>query len=498
VWRNRDSNCASTGARPESGRGLVVYMAWYMFRLSQVHIRHRRSPFHDTDDVTFAVRVGDQTFPPVTHYLGDVSTGDHGMNLEVGPVEVNDADNVAVSFLVVNSGYDRSDEGYALTFMNTLSNLAAAVLTDLYKAGAVWQELNTGTKDLNALFTANCDGMVAADKYVMTGAELAEQVRNNQPQARDYGGTNSPAGCGGNSDYTVVWDARAVAADYAQGVLANVPNTAGLAGYYSPIDKYQHVIALSSDGWLHETYFKGGGQPIGNDRIKQYPGATAVAGYYSSGDRYQHVIVATSDGQIHEEFFAGGGGASGSDVIANIAGVTALAGYYSPIDQHQHVIAASSDGAIHEILFGGDAPAPEQNVRGHFNGIVGIGAYYAPKDRFEHIIVAQADGTITEIWFGGVAGGGTGAIYNRPGIDGLCAYFSPGDNHQRVIAVDQGSVIHEVWFTGGGAGVGHDVRARLNRVAAVTGYYAASPGDGFEHVVAASGDGTLREMFWTP
>ena len=43
-----------------------------------------------------------------------------------------------------------------------------------------------------------------------------------------------------------------------------------------------------------------------------------------------------------------------------------------------------------------------------------------------------------------------------------------------------------------------DVRARMNPVTAVTGYFAAPPGDSFEHVVTASGDGTLREIFWTP
>jgi hypothetical protein len=476
---------------------MVFLMTWYMFRLSQVHIRHRRSPFHDTDDVTFAVKVGDQAFPPVTRHLGDVSTGDHAMSLEVGPVEVNDADEVNVSFLVVNSGYDRSDEAYALTFMNTLSNLAAAVLTDLYKAGAVWQELNTGTKDLNALFTAKCDGVVAADKYTMTGTELARE--DGHPQARDYTQVvDSPVGCGGNSDYTVVWDARPVAPTYAQGVLANVPNTIGLAGYYSPIDKYQHVISLTAEGLLQEVYFQGGGRVIRTDMIKRYPGAVAIAGYYASSDKYQHVIVSTPDGAIHEEFFAGGGGASGSDVIGNIAGVTALAGYYSPLDQHQHVIAASNDGAIHEIFFGGDAFAPERNVRGHLADVVGLGAYFSPKDKYEHIIAAQADGTITEIWFGTAAGGGSDELYKLPGVTALGAYFSPGDNHQRALVVDRAGEVHEVWFTGGGAPVGHDIRARLNPVTAVTGYFAAPPGDGFEHVVAASGDGTLQELFWTP
>ena len=83
----------------------------------------------------------------------------------------------------------------------------------------------------------------------------------------------------------------------------------------------EHAIALSGDGWVHEVYYKGGGQPIGTDEICTISCKSHCSCWLLfTRDKYQHVIVATPDGQIHEHYFAGGGGASGSDVIANIAG----------------------------------------------------------------------------------------------------------------------------------------------------------------------------------
>jgi hypothetical protein len=469
-------------------------MTNYMFRITQIQIDQVRSPEKDTDYVTLAVKVGDQIFPPVTKFIGDVpaSQHPHPVNLEVGPVEVGDADPVTVSLVVANLGYDASDEGYALKLMNTLSDGAAAVCTALYGAGAAWQELNKATKWINGLFTALCDGLVAQDQYTMNGKDLA----GLPPQTRPYPGSESPDGCGENSRYQVTWDARPVGAKYSQDVLAVTPGTIALAGYFGPQDKYQHVIALANDGTVNELYFAGDGKPIGHDVIRQYPGAVAVAGYYAPSDKFQHVIVATKDGDLHEEWFAGGGKASGSDVLMNVPGVTAVAGYRSARDRFQHVIAASADGAVHEVYFPGGGAAPVQNVRGHYADIVGIGAYFCPTDNYEHLIVATRDGVITEQWFGGADAGGSDVLAVVPGVTALCAYFSEGDKHQRVIAADAAGTLHETWFVGGGKARGHDIRGTVPRTVALAGYYAA--GDGNEHIIAASDDGTITELFWRP
>jgi hypothetical protein len=57
-------------------------------------------------------------------------------------------------------------------------------------------------------------------------------------------------------------------------------------------------------------------------------------------------------------------------------------------------------------------------------------------------------------------------------------------------------VLHEFWFTGLGGSSGHNVRGQVPGVTALAGYYSA--GDKYEHVIAATGDGTLHELFWTP
>jgi hypothetical protein len=468
-------------------------MTAYMISIPYIKIDQIRSPSRDTDVVTLAVKVGDQLFPPVTKHLGDVAAGSspHTVDLYVGPVEVADTDSVVVSFIVANLGYDASDEGLARQFMNTLSDAAAAVCSAVFGAGSAWQVLNKATQWINGLLTADCDGLVAQDQYTFSGSELAEL----SPQTRPYPGTDSPDGCGANSLYEVTVQATPAAAGTGQDIVATLPTTLALAGYYGPKDNYQHVIAITADGAVNERYFRGRGAPVGADVIRKYPGAVAVAGYYAAHDGYQHVVVAASDGTLHEEWFAGGGGPSGTDKIAVIPGVTHLAGYYSDHDGNQHVIAVASDGLVHEIYYSGGGASPVQNVRGQFADIIGVGAYYCPRDQYGHIIVATSDGTITELYFGGVGPGGQDVLKVIPGVSALCAYYSPGDAHQHVIAGTKGGAVHEIWFTGG-ADSGQDIRATLTPITSVAAYW--SPSDQYEHVIAATDDGALHEIYWTP
>ena len=466
-------------------------MSTFMIGIPSIQIDQVRSADTDTDVVTLAVKVGDQLFPPITRHLGDVGVGHHPVSLAVGPVEVAETDQVVVSFIVANLGYDASDEGLARTFMNTLSDAAAAVCSALYGAGSAWQTLNKATQWINGLLTANCDGLVAQDQYTFTGRELA----GLGPQTRVYPGIDSNVGCGANSQYQVTLQITPAAQGTGQDLLADL-KAMSIAGYYSPRDTYQHVIALTEDGSVNERYFRGGGAPVGADIIRRYPNAVAVTGYYAAHDGYQHVIVATKDGVLHEEWFAGNGGRHGTDQIGYVESVIDLAGYFSDHDNNQHVIAATTDGLIHEIYFPGGGAAPVSNVRGQFADIVGLGAYYCPGDRYGHIVVATQDGTVTELYFGSVGPGGSDVLTAIPGVTALGAYYSPGDAHQHVIAGTADGTVHEIWFTGGGADLGRDIRARLSPVVAVTGYW--SPGDRHEHVIAATEDGHLHELYWTP
>ena len=62
-------------------------------------------------------------------------------------------------------------------------------------------------QQLLSALTADCDGVVAVLGVNLTAAELAQRTANpaNWLDDVDCPGTNSPVGCGGNSDYTVYY-----------------------------------------------------------------------------------------------------------------------------------------------------------------------------------------------------------------------------------------------------------------------------------------------------
>ena len=57
---------------------------------------------------------------------------------------------------------------------------------------------------------ANCDGPVAAGVHVFTGAELASPTLGGKvlTETDHNPGTDSPTGCGRNSNYYVTWSIR--------------------------------------------------------------------------------------------------------------------------------------------------------------------------------------------------------------------------------------------------------------------------------------------------
>jgi len=78
---------------------------------------------------------------------------------------------------------------------------ALAPVAELVAGGII------GTQALVQLLTANCDGPVAAFGLVITAKELAQMTADPQNYLYqvDCPGTNSPVGCGSNSNYTVYY-----------------------------------------------------------------------------------------------------------------------------------------------------------------------------------------------------------------------------------------------------------------------------------------------------
>ena len=219
----------------------------------------------------------------------------------------------------------------------------------------------------------------------------------------------------------------------------------GICGYYADSDKYQHVIAATSDGNLHEIYWSGGAG-VSQDVLATLPGIVGICGYYADSDKYQHVIAATSDGNLHEIYWSGGAGVS-QDVLATLPGIVSICGYYSFSDGYQHVIAATSDGNLHDIYRVGGGSGLAQEVRVTIPGVISMAGYFADVDNYHHIIVATTDGNVHEVYRMSDGPVGQDTLSSLAGVVGVAGYYAPSDKYQHVIAATA-DTIHELYFTG--------------------------------------------------
>ena len=109
-----------------------------------------------------------------------------------------------MSFILTNAGHaDLS------ALVGALNNAANAVTGALVSSKNITAEVAAGaiigTQALVQLLTADCDGIVAALGLGFTAAELAQMTADpkNWLNQVNCPGTDSSAGCGGNSNYDV-------------------------------------------------------------------------------------------------------------------------------------------------------------------------------------------------------------------------------------------------------------------------------------------------------
>lgn len=173
----------------------------YTFRLDQYRVAHTRSPHNDTNVVGYTLAFGGQsytqTLPPT-----DVNDGNHDIGLEFPGVRIPDPTTlITVAFTIVNAGHNSSAVETALkTGVDKLITAEAG-------PGSVWGAAAQTAVDLFlADVLADCDGAVAAasmtaarsafDGLIPTGGRM-------ETPTTAYPGTDSSAGCGGNSSYYV-------------------------------------------------------------------------------------------------------------------------------------------------------------------------------------------------------------------------------------------------------------------------------------------------------
>jgi len=192
----------------------------FEFSVPSLTVKNPRAPENDTDFATIAAVVlapdGTQIakYGPTSAYLGNLGKGqtiDPGMSLT--GIDVPDGGSVALTFVVVNRGAWEGDS-QALTDMDAVGE---AVIKDLGQdaiAGGsleIWPDapliiLVVGALAALSIIFADCDGTVVAGAMTIGQAELlSNAVEQPWTMTQDYPGSDSPIGCGANSDYSVTY-----------------------------------------------------------------------------------------------------------------------------------------------------------------------------------------------------------------------------------------------------------------------------------------------------
>jgi hypothetical protein len=180
----------------------------YYFSVRNVRIDNTRASHNDTDYFLSSVTVGDRSFPKFFVSMGDLNNGDYDVGAIIGPLPVEDTGvKVSFNYQIVNSGHrDPSIIQKGLT--DAADQIAKKLWEQAMASGNLWAAGGAGaielaTKVLLPALTANCDGLVVLDQLSLTGAQLLTRTKAGWSETRQYPGTDSPTGCGSNSDYKV-------------------------------------------------------------------------------------------------------------------------------------------------------------------------------------------------------------------------------------------------------------------------------------------------------
>jgi hypothetical protein len=223
------------------------------FAVSSMTVKNPRSLFNDSDYASLAINVlaADGTvlkqYGPVVKSLGDLGKG-RTLNPEMAitGLAVPDGGSIAVAFVVVNKGgwsWDsKAIDALELAGTAVLGALAQGSIagdTVVTASGespaiialpiviAVSAAIVAVLEGINILF-ADCDGTVVTGAMTIGKTELV-QLATPGPWniSYEYPGTDSPDGCGANSDYVVNYSAEATPPPVVVPTVA-VPNIKGM------------------------------------------------------------------------------------------------------------------------------------------------------------------------------------------------------------------------------------------------------------------------------
>jgi hypothetical protein len=289
------------------------------------------------------------------------------------------------------------------------------------------------------------------------------------------------------------------------GVLGRFPSSGmvrAVAGFQSP-DGYHHAIAATANGDITEMYWQGPDTP-GQGGLSHFASRIVGLAGYSSADGYQQVIAATADGSVTEMYWQGGGESHQGTLSHFTSPIMAIAAY-SAADGYQHVIVATADGDLTELWWlTGDVGRGRLTNLGT-SLIAGVAGYEA--GGVNHVIAATSDGTLTELTWSGAAPAIPALLAKIEtqqwnSVQGLAAYDSAGEQH--VIVRMSNGTLRELHTPSQGQRLHTDLASmpnmwRQQQFAFVPTWpiiAAYADASGYEHVIAATTDGDVHELWW--
>lgn len=195
-------------------------MDLYTFTVEDFIIHHTRAVHNDTLQLSLSAHVDGDAVASRVISIGDCDNGEYStvdfvpsdQGPGLGPIVINDPTaKVAFVFQLVNSSAPTGTlSGHFAATADQLAKMGAGL------AGADAAALATGLpgllliglSELWSWLSVDCDGPVAVDqisgpRYVLD-AWTDNPAQSVRTQTR-YPGSDSPVGCGGNSDYEVIW-----------------------------------------------------------------------------------------------------------------------------------------------------------------------------------------------------------------------------------------------------------------------------------------------------
>ena len=208
----------------------------YQFSVDFFTVNTARSLNQDTDTVQSTLKVGNSATQTATQYMGNWG-GTELKQAQVqavtfAPATVELCEYAVFNYQIVNSAeadknvldsaLNKAGESladYAVSSimkalgqgLTAITSIEVGTITSVPVIGTILSLLSPWLIDqVGSLFSAGrCDGAVALEQVVLPGRDLhLATATGGITETTDHPGTDSPVGCGSNSDYSVTWSIK--------------------------------------------------------------------------------------------------------------------------------------------------------------------------------------------------------------------------------------------------------------------------------------------------